>query len=68
MRNQETIEHLYNTYLKACARKKEEYEAGYDPYFYGLYLGSAMALGFTLEKTIPEINRDLKRAEKRFKN
>ena len=67
MRTQEQIEHQYRNYLKLLAKNREKYEAGYDPYFYGLYYGSVFALGFTLEKSMTEIGRDIKHAEKKYK-
>ena len=67
MRTQEQIEHKYRTYIKKCAQQREKYEAGYDPYFYAFYYGAAFALGLTLEKSLAEIERDLKRAENKFK-
>lgn len=67
MRTQEQVELQYRNYVKWCAKSRDNYEAGYDPYFYGLYLGSAYALGFTLEKSMKEIQRDIERAEKKYK-
>ena len=66
MRTEEQIEFSYKAFLKACAKQKEKYEAGYDPYFYGLNYGAAFALGNVLGKTMPQIKRDLDRAERKF--
>lgn len=67
MRTEEQTLYLYQTYLKKCALEKERYEAGYDPYFYGLAYGAATALGLTLGLTMAKINRDLARAERRWR-
>jgi len=67
MRTQEQVEFQYRNYVKRCGKLRENYEAGYDPYFYGQALGAAFALGTTLEKTYKEIKRDIERAEKKYK-
>jgi hypothetical protein len=68
LRSKEQIEILYTTYLKSCAKEREKYEAGYDPYFYAIAFGAATALGLTLDKSFKEIERDVKRAEKKYIN
>lgn len=67
MRTEEETIILYNTYLKQCGRERERYEAGFDPYHYGLSFGAAFALGLTLQKSIKEIQREIDRAEKKYK-
>ena len=67
MRNQEQVEFQYRNYLKFCSKHREEYEAAYSPYDYAFYKGSVYALGFTLEKSIKEIKRDIERAERKKK-
>ena len=67
MRSQEQVEEQYRNYLKNCGKLREPYEAGYDPYHYGRALGAVIALGFTLEKSFKEIERDVKRAENKYK-
>lgn len=66
MRTEEQVELSYKAFLRACAKEKDKYSAGYDPYFYGLYYGSALALGLVLGKTIPQVKRDLDRAERKY--
>jgi hypothetical protein len=67
MRTEDEVIILYNTYLKRAASQKDKYDAGYDPYFYALALGAACAIGFTLEKSMKQIERDVKHAEKKYK-
>jgi hypothetical protein len=64
LRSKEQIEILYTTYLKSCAKEREKYEAGYDPYFYAIAFGAATALGLTLDKSFKEIERDVNEQKK----
>lgn len=65
MQTEEQVERAYRGHLQGCSRHRENYEAAGDPYFYGLHYGAATALGFVLGKKLPEIEREIKAAERR---